>query len=66
MASRVFLYHGSRKACTSEAKAFAFQKGLCRLEEKANRNLMKFSKNKCKVLHPARNNLLQEYSLETD
>lgn len=33
MASRTFLYHVSRKARISEAKAFAFQKGLCRLEE---------------------------------
>lgn len=33
MASRAFLYHVSRKARTSEAKAFAFEKDLCRLEE---------------------------------
>lgn len=33
MASRAFLYHESRKAHISEAKAFAFQKVLCRLEE---------------------------------
>lgn len=33
MASRAFVYHVSRKAPFSEAKTFAFQKALCRLEE---------------------------------
>lgn len=47
MARRAFLYHVGKKACTSEAKAFSFQKDLRRLEEEANRNLMKFNKNKC-------------------
>lgn len=35
-------------------------------EEWANRNFMKFNKDKCEVLHPGRKNPLQGYRLGTE
>ncbi|KAK4823676.1 hypothetical protein QYF61_005647 [Mycteria americana] len=40
---------------TSESRA-TLQEDLDRLEEWANKNLMKFNKDKCKVLHPGKHN----------
>jgi len=36
---------------------------LDRLEKWADRNMMKFNKGKCKVLHPRRNNPMHQYVL---
>lgn len=43
----------------------ANQHKLDRLEKWAERSLGKFSKGKCKVPHPVRNNLLHQYRLGT-
>ncbi|KAK4809950.1 LOW QUALITY PROTEIN: hypothetical protein QYF61_002907 [Mycteria americana] len=45
----------SGEADTSEGRA-TLQEGLDRLEERANKNLMKFNKDKCKVLHLGKHN----------
>lgn len=39
------------------------QRDLDRLENWAGRNLIKFNKGKCKVVHLGKNNLLQQYML---
>ncbi|KAK4827981.1 hypothetical protein QYF61_022683 [Mycteria americana] len=44
----------------------AIQRDLDRLEEYANMNLMKLSKDKCEVLHLGRKNPLQSHRLRTD
>ena len=41
----------------------AIQRDLNRLEKWAGRNLIKFNKGKCKVLHLGRNNPMQQYML---
>ena len=41
----------------------AIQKDLNRLEGQAERNLMKFNKGKCRILHLGRNNLMHQYGL---
>ena len=43
----------------------AIQRDFKRLEKQAGRNLMKFSKKKCTVLHLGRNNPVQQYMLGT-
>lgn len=45
-----------------EGKA-AVQRGLGRLKKSVNRNLTNFSRNKCKILHEERKNLMQHYKL---
>ncbi|GAB0186899.1 mitochondrial enolase superfamily member 1 [Grus japonensis] len=42
------------------------QRVLDRLEKLANRNLMKFNKEKCKALHLGRNDPMHQYTLEAD
>jgi len=44
----------------------AILQGLDRLESWAERNLMKFNKGKCRVLHLGRNNLMHQYRLGGD
>jgi len=43
----------------------AVQRNLNRLEKRAERNLMKFIKEKCKVLYLGNNNLIHQYVLGT-
>lgn len=46
-------------------RLFAIQRDIYSLERQAERNLMKFNKVKCKVLHLVKNNLRHQYKIET-